>query len=79
MRASRRAGARFASPSSRSSPRATDIFKGGIVDTIPDSAGGYAAYSLVPADSSVLTVEYKLNLIAPAGGFAWGHQPPAAV
>ena len=40
----------------------------GIVGTIVDSAGGYAGYSLFPADSSVLTVEYKLNLIAPADG-----------
>jgi uncharacterized protein (TIGR00369 family) len=35
---------------------------------IADSAGGYAAYSLMPAGSSVLTVEYKLNLVAPAKG-----------
>ena len=40
----------------------------GIVGTIIDSAGGYAGYTLFPADSSVLTVEYKLNLIAPADG-----------
>jgi uncharacterized protein (TIGR00369 family) len=40
----------------------------GIVSTILDSAGGYAGYTLFPADSSVLTVEYKLNLIAPADG-----------
>ena len=40
----------------------------GIVGTIVDSAGGYAGYTLFPADSSVLTVEYKLNLIAPADG-----------
>lgn len=40
----------------------------GIVSTIIDSAGGYAGFTLFPADSSVLTVEYKLNLIAPAEG-----------
>ena len=40
----------------------------GIVSTIVDSAGGYAGYTLFPADSSVLTVEYKLNLLAPADG-----------
>ena len=33
-----------------------------------DSAGGYAGYTLFPEDSSVLTVEYKLNLLAPAQG-----------
>lgn len=41
---------------------------GGIVGTIADSAGGYAAFTLMAADSSVLTVEYKLNLLAPADG-----------
>jgi uncharacterized protein (TIGR00369 family) len=40
----------------------------GIVCTIVDSAGGYAGFTLFPADASVLTVEYKLNLIAPAQG-----------
>jgi uncharacterized protein (TIGR00369 family) len=39
---------------------------GGIVGMIADSAAGYAAYSLFPAESTVLTVEYKLNLMAPA-------------
>lgn len=48
----------------------------GVVGTIADSAGGYAGYTLMPADSSVLTVEYKLNLLAPARGerlVAEGH------
>lgn len=40
----------------------------GIVATLADSAGGYAGYTLFPADSSVLTVEFKLNLLAPAQG-----------
>jgi uncharacterized protein (TIGR00369 family) len=44
------------------------FFHAGITSTIADSAGGYAAYSLMPADSSVLTVEYKINLLAPADG-----------
>jgi uncharacterized protein (TIGR00369 family) len=44
------------------------FFHGGIVGTAADSAGGYAAFTLMPADSSVLTVEYKMNLIAPADG-----------
>jgi uncharacterized protein (TIGR00369 family) len=43
-------------------------FHGGIVGTIADSAGGYAAFTLMPLDSSVLTVEYKMNLLAPADG-----------
>lgn len=41
---------------------------GGVVGMIADSAAGYAANTLTPAESSVLTVEYKLNLIAPADG-----------
>ena len=40
----------------------------GILATLVDSAGGYAGYTLFPDDSSVLTVEYKLNLLAPAQG-----------
>lgn len=44
------------------------FFHAGVTSTIADSAGGYAAFSLFPADSSVLTVEYKINLIAPADG-----------
>ena len=41
---------------------------GGIVGMIADSAGGYAAFTLMPTDASVLTVEYKLNMLAPAQG-----------
>jgi len=33
---------------------------------IADTACGYAAYSLMPADSSLVTVEYKINVLAPA-------------
>jgi len=40
----------------------------GIVGTIVDSAGGYAGFTLFPADSEVLTVEFKLNLLSPASG-----------
>ena len=38
----------------------------GIITTILDSACGYAAYSLMPEGSSVLSVEFKINLLAPA-------------
>lgn len=41
---------------------------GGIVGMIADSAAGYAASTLTAADTEVLTVEYKLNLLAPAEG-----------
>jgi len=40
----------------------------GIITTIVDSACGYAALSLMPAGASVLTIEYKVNLLAPARG-----------
>lgn len=44
------------------------FFHGGIVGTVADNACGYASFSLAAADASVLTVEYKLNLMAPASG-----------
>jgi len=40
----------------------------GIITTALDSACGYAAFSLMPAEAAVLTVEFKTNLIAPAKG-----------
>ncbi|KAA8605896.1 thioesterase [Salipiger aestuarii] len=40
----------------------------GIVSTALDSACGYAAFSLMPADAAVLTVEFKVNLLNPADG-----------
>ena len=43
----------------------------GIISTALDSACGYAAFSLMPADAAVLTVEYKVNLLAPAKGKAF--------
>jgi len=41
---------------------------GGIIGMIADSAAGYAAYSLMPASASLVTVEYKMNILAPARG-----------
>jgi uncharacterized protein (TIGR00369 family) len=46
-------------------------FHAGVTAAIADSASGYAAFSVMAADgeeSSVLTVEYKINLVAPAAG-----------
>ena len=40
----------------------------GIVTTVLDSACGYAAHTLMPADSRVLSVEFKVNLLSPAKG-----------
>ncbi len=44
------------------------FFHAGIIGTIADTSAGYAAFSLMPADSSILSVEYKLNLMAPGDG-----------
>ena len=41
---------------------------GGVVTAIADNAAGYAAFSLMPPGASVLTVEFKVNLLAPAAG-----------
>ena len=44
----------------------------GIIATIGYSACGYAAFSLMPAEMAVLTVEYKINLMSPAvANFLW--------
>src|ERR1700752_32914 len=40
----------------------------GVVATIADSACGYAAYTLMPPDSEVSSVEFKVNLLRPAKG-----------
>lgn len=40
----------------------------GIVTSIADTACGYAAFTLMPEDADVLSVEYKINLLAPARG-----------
>lgn len=41
---------------------------GGVVASLADVSGGYAAYSLLPANQSNLTVEFKVNFLAPALG-----------
>ena len=41
---------------------------GGIVSTVLDTACGYAAFSLMPENAAVLTVEFKVNLLSPAKG-----------
>jgi uncharacterized protein (TIGR00369 family) len=39
---------------------------GGILGMIADTACGYAAFSLMPAEGSLVTVEYKMNILTPA-------------
>ncbi|MGQ0760595.1 MAG: PaaI family thioesterase [Acidobacteriota bacterium] len=40
----------------------------GVITTIADSAAGYAAFTLMPAGSRVLSIEFKVNLLRPARG-----------
>ena len=47
----------------------------GMVSCALDSACGYAAFSLMPDDAAVLTIEFKINLIAPARGCASASGP----
>jgi uncharacterized protein (TIGR00369 family) len=44
------------------------MFHGAAIGAIGDVAGGYAALSLMPAGSEVVTVEYKINFVRPAKG-----------
>lgn len=46
------------------------FFHAGVLGAIADSAGGYAGYTLMGAGDSVLSVEYKMNLLAPGRGEA---------
>jgi len=55
-------------PLSQSLTQQHGYIHAGIITTIMDSSCGYAAYTLMPADSDVLTVEYKVNFLSPARG-----------
>jgi len=44
------------------------FFHGGVIGAAADSAGGYAALSLLPVGSEVVTLEYKINFLRPAAG-----------
>ncbi|MFH1806563.1 MAG: PaaI family thioesterase [Pseudomonadota bacterium] len=43
-------------------------FHGGLIAGLADIAGGFAGWSLVAADQGMLTIEYKLNIVAPGQG-----------
>lgn len=43
----------------------------GVITTLLDSACGYAAFTLLPAGSNILSVEFKVNLLSPAKGNAF--------
>jgi uncharacterized protein (TIGR00369 family) len=44
------------------------LFHAGVSTTVADSAAGYAAYTLFPADAAILAVELKINFLSPARG-----------
>jgi uncharacterized protein (TIGR00369 family) len=44
------------------------LFHGAAIGAIGDSAGGYAALSLMPDGSEVVSIEYKINFVRPAKG-----------
>ena len=58
-------------PFSRHITQQHGFIHGGIVAAALDSACGYAASTLMPADAGVLTIEFKVNLMAPAQGRAF--------
>ena len=55
-------------PHSASLTQQHGFLHAGIISTALDSACGYAAYSLMPAEAAVLTIEFKVNLLAPGKG-----------
>ncbi len=44
------------------------FFHGGVIGTLADNCGGYSAFTMAEADASILTIEYKLNIVAPGCG-----------
>lgn len=44
------------------------FFHAGVISTIADNSAGYASFSLMEENSSILSVEFKLNLMSPADG-----------
>lgn len=55
------------------SPAATQhhgTFHGGVFGTLADTAGGFAAYSLLMPQRDCVAVEYKINMLAPGNGDA---------
>jgi len=55
-------------PFSESLAQQHGFLHAGVISTALDSACGYAAFSLMPADATVLTIEFKVNLLAPGKG-----------
>lgn len=57
-----------AAPFSEKVGQQQGFFHGGVIGAVGDSAGGYAALSLLPIGSEVVTLEYKVNFLRPAAG-----------
>ncbi|AQS51555.1 DUF4442 domain-containing protein [Paenalcaligenes hominis] len=55
-------------PFSQQVTQQNGYFHAGGTSAVADSAGGYAGYTLMPEGAEVLTVEFKINLLAPAQG-----------
>jgi uncharacterized protein (TIGR00369 family) len=55
-------------PFSESVGQQQGFFHGGVIGALADTAGGYAALSLLPVGSEVVTLEYKINFLRPAAG-----------
>ncbi len=55
-------------PYSRALTQQHGFLHAGIISTALDSACGYAAFSLMPPDAAVLTIEFKLNMLSPGKG-----------
>jgi uncharacterized protein (TIGR00369 family) len=58
----------FAMPYQSAFTQQHGFMHAGIITTVLDTACGCAAFSLMPADAAVLTVEFKSNFLAPAKG-----------
>jgi uncharacterized protein (TIGR00369 family) len=58
----------IAAPVTASVTQQHGVAHAGLTFAIGDSAAGYAALTLMPEDAEVLTVEMKINLLAPASG-----------
>jgi uncharacterized protein (TIGR00369 family) len=55
-------------PFRRANTQQKGFVHGGVIGMIADTACGYAAYSLMPASASLVTAEYKINILAPGRG-----------
>ena len=55
-------------PFSKNLAQQHGFFHGGVIGTIADNVGGYSSFTLMAATDSVLSIEYKLNLMSPAKG-----------